>query len=234
MDVYPPDDLEEDSEGEDDVVWEQFEDAGGAFLWKLNPSFNDTSLSRVDPKFRQYVNRDDKHVRLTQKQLGDAFIEDQATRKYLNDNAKTVRGSATIHVLYISAACRPLVEKKTYPYASEGLAYRSWDGSPGLAISGNPVTRSKARSILDLGWDKFFVNGVKAESNYKPTRYVDPELDIKLFARFGLKAVGITDDVFKQLVADTIKATSPKQNVEVVPQRPGQGWVFVRADYPFK
>ena len=54
MDTDSPVDAE-DREGEDDVVWEQFEDTGAAFLWKLNPSFNDTCISRREQEFREYV-----------------------------------------------------------------------------------------------------------------------------------------------------------------------------------
>jgi hypothetical protein len=187
----------------------------------------------MDQSLRKYVRRDDKYVRVTQKQLGNAFIDDKAIKE-ANGNNPGAAGSATIKVIYISSTCRTEVEDKTYSKLFPGLAYRGWDGNPGLAVSGNPKTRSNTRSILDLGWKAFFLNGTKPGSNFKPTRYVDPALDIKLFYRFGFNSLGITFDIFKQLVADTVKETKPKQNVEVVQSRPGSGWVFVRKNHPLK
>ncbi len=163
MDTDPPGDLEEDSEGEGEVdsEWEQFEDANGDFLWKLTPSFNDTGISKLEPKFRPYVRTDDKYIRLIESQFGNAIIEDKAINDYIEANPKVRQISANIRVLYISATLRPLIENKNekglgpYPYDLQALAYRSWDGSPGLAVSGNTKTRGgskgPSRSIIDLG-----------------------------------------------------------------------------------
>jgi hypothetical protein len=219
MDVDLP--AEEEDGADEQDAWDSF-GQNNEFLWKLKKPGKepDVGFLALTPLLQTFVNPTDSYIRVTHDELKENPLSD-------------TRYPGFITVLYVSNTSRPLLVNSSFPDTTQGLPYRRHDGSVGLAEKGKNKTRSNVNTVFSTKWKAIFDKVVKTPVKFKPTRYVDPAIDIQMVYQTGpngsgLNSLGISFDDFKQIVTATVAATKPKQRVQVAQVTPNQNdWTFV-------
>jgi hypothetical protein len=212
-----PTDEPEDEDGDDvTFTWEAVDSEKRRF-WKLDATYTVQDDADEFIPFPDLVRINDTYVQLKKTDIDDNRLRDTRTKEPLG-------------AVYISNTCFNKLKKVqgagTFDHSS-GVPIRLREGSPAFAETVKTAPRSQGtrNPTETLAWEKFFNNGVKADSQYISLRFANPNIDIMLRSLGGM----VTADEFKTIVDANKDVT--KQRVTISSDLPaaliGKGFIMV-------
>jgi len=167
-----PADEPEGEDGDDaNFTWEAV-DSGKKRFWKLDATYTIQDDDDEFIPFPDLVRINDTYVQLKKTDIEGNRLRDTRTKEPLGG-------------VYISNTCFSKLKKDpdsgTFDLSS-GVPIRTREGSPAFAeaVKTSPRGKNSTQPTASLAWEKFFENGVKADSQYVSLRFANPNIDVML------------------------------------------------------